>query len=235
MGACLLVGAFAIGGRGEDKPDAKSAAQDARDAGSLEYWMKAAKAAETQPATQPQVGVNPFEEKGRFHRPDALPGVVQLSDGQVLPGWMYTTVELSWMVYVEGERRWRLVPFITVLSITAVVEEEKIEQKWRWKEMGVPERVYTGEEYPTRRLKWQFHLIDDSTITGTVKGQPLWVEYEGQKSGPFVLHERSKGEMGQKLEDLVYMKQIIVSRRTMEEALREGQQTQPKAAAEQAK
>jgi len=62
-------------------------------------------------------------------------------------------------------------------------------------------------------------------ITGIVKGQPVWVDRppqagkEAQKAGPFMLDERSKGEMGQKLADLVYVKRIIVSRKAMEQVL----------------
>lgn len=127
-----------------------------------------------------------------------------------------TTKERAWLVFVESEKRWRSIPFITVLSITAAVDEEAMEQEWRWKEMGVPERVYTGREYPTRRLQWKFHLIDDSTITGTVKGQPLHLRLGQTALPPFVLHERSKGEPGQKMSDLIYVKRVLVSRKMMD-------------------
>lgn len=197
----------------------------------VEYWLNQAQA----PAASSAPGRSAVEDigkppaaTGQPSRDDALPGVTVLSNGKVLPGWLYTTAEKPWVLFVEGEQRWRSVPFIDVLSIEAVVDEEKMEQEWRWKEMGVPERVYTGKAYPTRRLQWKFHLIDDSTLTGTIKGQPLWVELGQTRVGPMVLHERSKGEPGQKLADLVYVKRILVSRRLMDQVLKESPTTQPK-------
>jgi hypothetical protein len=179
----------------------------------------------SQTATSEPSGRNPFGAKAAFKHQYAVPGVMEFSDGRQIAGGLYTTREKNFEVWVEQEKRWRLVPFLTVLSITAIVDEEKMEQEWRWKEMGVPEKVFTGREYPTRTLSWRFHLIDDGVITGVVKGQPVWVDRPAQagqdahKSGPFMLDERSKGEMGQKLSDLVYVKRIIVSRKAMEHVL----------------
>lgn len=186
----------------------------------VEYWLN--KAAPT-PASagassRPAAGI-PEKAAGAAGRPsreDALPGVVELSDGKILAGYLYTTAEKDWSLYVEDQKRWVNIPFLSVLSITAEADEEKMEQEWRWKEMGVPERVYTGKQYPTRRLRWKFHLIDDTTLTGTIKGQPLWVESGHTQVGPLVLHERSKGTAGQTMAELVYPRRIIVSRRLME-------------------
>jgi hypothetical protein len=187
----------------------------------------ASASAPSQPASQvaasEPAGRNPFGVKGAFEHEYAVPGVLEFSDGRQIAGGLYTTREKNFEVWIENEKRWRLVPFLAILCVTAVVDEEKMEQEWRWKEMGVPEKVFTGREYPTRSLSWRFHLIDDSTITGAVKGQPVWVQtpphagQDAQKAGPFMLSERSKGEMGQKLPDLVYIKRIVVSRKAMEQ------------------
>jgi len=185
----------------------------------LDLWLRGT--VRTGPATQQSTsaeptGVDPFRPGTGFRRQDAVPGVIQLSDGRLVAGGIYTTREKPLLLFVEPGRRWRRIPLITALSISAVVVEEKVELRWRWKAMGEPERVYTGKKYPTRRLKWKFHLIDDATLTGAVKGQPLWVESEGRRRGPFILHERSKGKDGQSLKDLVYVKRVFVSRRLME-------------------
>jgi hypothetical protein len=120
-------------------------------------------------------------------------------------------------VYLASQQRWRRIPLPAVLSIQAVVEEEKMELQWRWKEMGSPERIYSGESYPLRRLAWRFHLADGSEITGEVMGLPIWLDSPGGRLGPFVLHQRQKGALGGKLSELVYPKRIIISRRAMEE------------------
>lgn len=199
----------------------KPAAQD-----NVSYWLAQAKPASAPASTAATAGTAaaltpPPVNRDRPAREDALPGVIELSDGKLLPGWLYTTMERPWVLWVESEKRWRNIPFIDVLSITAVVEEEKVEQEWRWREMGAPERVYSGKEYPTRKLQWKFHLIDGSSITGVIKGQPIWVEMGTTKAGPMVLHERQKGEMDQKMADLLYIKRIVVSKKAMESVLRE--------------
>lgn len=193
----------------------------------LDYWLSRAKDADTQPATQ-AAGRNPFR-RGADTRQDALPGVVELSNGRRLAGGILTTYEKPWQVYDKQTGRWRRVPAAAVLSITAVVVEEKMELKWRWKAMGEPERVYTGESYPTRRLRWKFHLVDDSSITGTVKGQPMWVRSRNKKAGPFVLHERSRGTVAQKLADLIYVKRVFISLKLMEKVLTAQATSQPSA------
>ena len=87
------------------------------------------------------------------------------------------------------------------------------------KEQTVPLAIPAAPGVRQYRLK--LHLIDGSYITGEIKGQPLWVEDGGVKYGPFVLNERSKGEQGQSLKDLVYVKQTIISRRLMQEVLQD--------------
>ena len=200
-----------------------------RPVSNLQYWLSHAKPTDTKPATTApnersreksplQQANNPFARTNRFRRQDALPGVVIFSDGKILPGYIYTTRDKDWIVYVESEKRWRHIPPILVLSISAVVIEEGMEKEWRWKEMGRNEKIFTGRKKPTRRFLWRFHLIDDSYITGAVKGQPLWIEQSGKRLGPFILHERQAGKFGQSLDDLVYVKKIIISRQAMNKA-----------------
>ena len=191
-------------------------AEDATD--DLDYWMSRAKpTAETQPASSPAIArPSPLRDVSRKHRADALPGVIELSDGTRLAGWMYGTRDKPWMVWVAEEKRWRRIPPAAVLSITAVVDREEMQLRWRWKATGQPEKVYTGKSYPFRRFRWRFRLADGSEITGVVKGQPIWVEVHTKTQGPFLLQERSKGQDGQTLAEFVYIRKIVVSRRLME-------------------
>ncbi len=199
----------------------------------LDYWLRQARpipaTAPGKPAARPSGNEDapgwsesPFRRKGGFSRDDALPGVIELSDGTQLPGGIFTTRDKPWIVWVAGEKRWRRIPPLAVLSITAVLVQERMELKWRWKAMGEPEKVYTGQKYPFRRFLWKFHLIDDTYITGAVKGQPVWVETQNgaRTTGPFILHERSKGKTDQKLVNLIYVKKIVISRGMMEKVVK---------------
>ncbi len=188
----------------------------------------------SKPADAATTSPHPFGKGDDFGREDALPGVMQLSDGRMLPGWLYTTRDKDFILYVVGDGTggadtvakpggyWRRIPFAAVLSITPVINEEGMEQVWRWQGMGTPEKVYTGEQYPTRRMQWKFHLADDTYVTGDLKGQPVWLQYKDVKVGPIVLNETVKGEIGQTLQQLIYIKQIIVSRRMMDQVLAAG-------------
>ncbi|MFW6133872.1 MAG: hypothetical protein ACOC8F_08250 [Planctomycetota bacterium] len=193
--------------------------------GNLEYWLERAT-----PATAPADGAadapasrpaddEPDAKPGPCPGLNALPGVVELSNGHRLAGWVTTTAGKPWEVFVDSARRWRRVPPAAALSIEAVVVAEEMTLRWRWKGMGEPERVYTGKRYPTRRLEWRFRLADGSALTGTVKGQPLWVRCGRERHGPFVLQERMAGEDGQSLNDLVYVKRVVISRRAMRAVL----------------
>ena len=183
----------------------------------VDYWLKKAQTSPAPSKTEiKKPSVNPIDTSDGFSRDDAICGVVELSDEAQLPGGIFTTRGKSWMVWVAAEKRWRLIPPGAALSIQAVVVEEKMQLKWRWKATGEPEKVYTGEKYPFRRFEWKFHLADDSQIQGVIKGQPLWVQSDDKTHGPFILGQRTKGKAGQSLEDLVYVRKIVLSRKMME-------------------
>jgi len=200
--------------------------------GNLDFWLnQATTAPSSRPADNPvKSGTNPFSGKDRPFRPDAVPGVIELSDGAQLPGWLYTTRDKPWVMFDPKLERWRQIPFITVLSITAVVTEEKYVLQWRWKGMGEPEKVFTGRKYPYRRFLWKFSLIDGTTVTGTVKGQPIWVRWDRKTTGPMVLHERDKGKLDLKLEDVKYVRKVVVSTK-MRDAVLEDREANPAPAA----
>ena len=230
----LLILALLAAAPAAGRPATQTNETETKPVDNLEYWFGKAAPATTQPAESqpaPSEGVDPFKGAGPS-RSDALPGLVELSDGELLPGHLFTTREKPWLVYVDSGKRWRRVPFAACLSITAVIVEQRMELQWRWKAMGEPEKVYTGESYPYRRLKWRFRLADGSAITGTVKGQPLFVESNGRRAKPMILHERSKGGIGQKLTDLVYVRRVIVSKRAMEAALKRQAVSQPTSASD---
>jgi len=146
----------------------------------------------------------------------ALPGVIELSDGTIIAGMLWTAGDEPLEVYVEAEKRWRRVPLAAALSITAVVVAERMENVWRWRATGDPQKVYTGEQYPFRRFEWTVKLADASEITGTIKGQAIHVVALAGPADSRILSERTKGEVGQELDDLVYARRIIISREAME-------------------
>ena len=51
-------------------------------------------------------------------------------------------------------------------------------------------------------------LRNDQELTGHILGQPLYVEHNG-KAEQFLFSKRTKGAIGQTLDDLGYMKSIV--------------------------
>ena len=131
-------------------PGAQTARGEKKKTSNLDFWLSQAT---TSPASRPadkptDHAENPLSSKNQPPRPDAVPGVIEMSNGTQAPGWLYTTRDKPWVVFDPNTDRWRQIPFITVLSINAVVTEEKYVLQWRWKAMGVPEKVFTGRKFP---------------------------------------------------------------------------------------
>jgi hypothetical protein len=151
---------------------------------------------------------SPFTEGAEaVVRKDAVPGVIELSDGRKLPGKIYTTRGRRLKIYNLKREVYEYVPVAALKQIEVTVEWERMDKEWRFKEAGNPEKIYSGREYPVRSLVWTLTLRNDHAIAGHILGQPLYVE-EGGKAQRFLLHQRDKGEMGQTLKDLVYVRRV---------------------------
>lgn len=211
---CLLMTAALAGGlllRAEESTSAPAETSTAQQ--NIDYWLdrgEPASAPAREPTSQPGSAPNPLRPS---HAAWAVPGSAELSDGTILRGMLSTTPGACWRVWVEADKRWRLIPPLAVLAIEARVLEERMELQWRWKAMGEPEKVYTGRSYPFRRFEWTFTLIDSTEITGSVKGQPLWVQTNAGRQGPYLLAERSKGPLDSSLETMVYLRKAIFQAR----------------------
>lgn len=204
----------------------------------LDYWLDRAQPATDSvdaAATQPRATSRPAAARR------GVPGVVVLSDGRILAGIISTTADRPLLVHLPDQKRWRRIPLVAVLSITAEVVSEGMEPQWRPKEIGSSDRIYTGRLYPTRRLRWAVRLADGSTMTGTIKGQPITLtrpaasagEGATTRPGPFILAERTRGRAGKSLDELVYVRRIIFSQRAMQSVMvsrptSRGSQAKPK-------
>jgi len=151
---------------------------------------------------------NPFGgEGGVAGRRDAVPGYIEVSTGLKAPGKIFTTRGKRIKVFNLKREVYEYVPVPALTRIDAILEWERVEQEWRFKEAGNPEKVYTGRSYPVRMLAWKLTLRNGHEITGHVLGQPLYVEHNG-KVERFILHQRDKGPMGGGLKDLIYIRSV---------------------------
>jgi hypothetical protein len=86
---------------------------------------------------------------------------------------------------------------------------EREEAEWRFKESGHDEKVYSGKTYPARETQYKVKLVNGDELTGGIVA-PIAVR-SSTESKRSVLNKRSKGEVGQTLKDLVYIKSITLA------------------------
>ena len=184
----------------------------------------ASQAAEEEPPV-----VNPFGPRPT-DREDAVPGYVETSDGKVYPGLIYMTRDKRLKLYDDQLQRQREIPLRVVKQIDCHIKKEWMEKEWRFKELALDEKMYTGREYPAREYLHTITLQDGRQITGPL-AEIIYVKPYMPKPEPgsktyqpegepmrFILYKRHKGEIGQSLKSLVYVKCIKLG----EEALEEG-------------
>ncbi len=170
--------------------------------------------------------VKPFASKSA-PREDAVPGYVEMSDGVIHVGLIYLTRDKQLQIYDEALQRQREIPLSAVAQIDCTVKRERLEKEWRFKETTSNEKVYTGRSYPAREYLHTLTLRNGKTISGPLSAlvylQPM-ADSPGKFLGPaearrLVLHKRDKGEIGQSLEELVFVKQIKLGKQALEEGL----------------
>jgi hypothetical protein len=140
---------------------------------------------------------SPFGSKPR--RNDARKGVVVLSTGERIEGWITTTRNSPFRFKDDrtGENyEWALAE-IRQIQIEA---RETVEPDWRWKESGSDEKIFTGYFY--RQATFVITVVTESgeRRTGHWRtGAPLTVQTEsGQRK--FLLHNERKAVDEKKLD-----------------------------------
>jgi hypothetical protein len=176
--------------------------------------------------------INPFGN-APTEREDAIPGCLELSDGSIHPGTIYLTREARLKIYDEKLERQREVPLQAIKQIDCTVKKEWMEKEWKFQETTSDEKIFTGRDYPSREYLHTITLKDGRTITGPlsaivyVKPNPdksKATEAAGEQSEPerFLLNKRNKGEIGETLKSLVYVKRIKLGEDALVEGLKRG-------------
>ena len=163
--------------------------------------------------------INPFGTRRRV-REDAVPGYIETSDGKIFPGRIYLTRDARFRIYDEQLKRHRDVPLRVVKKIEATVQKEWMEKEWRFREAADWTKVYTGRSYPSRIYVHTIELKDGRKLTGPLSALVYLQPGEGGRSKKFILHKRQKGEVGKSLDELIYVKRIVLGEDALAEAKR---------------
>ncbi len=181
--------------------------------------------------------INPFGPVRRA-REDAIPGYLEMSDGKVYPGAIYMTLDKRLKIFDEKPERQREVPLRVIKQIECRVWKEWMEKEWRFKELARAEKYYTGREYPSREYMHTITLHDERTITGPL-AEIIYVKPYSDPKAPtssqnparakaerFLLHKRDKGNPGEDLESLVYVRLVKLGEEALEEGRRKAARQQ---------
>lgn len=207
--------------------------------GALACGLFSARAGAGEPAA-----LNPFAGPGggpSGEREDAQPGFLELSDGSIHCGRVYMTRDKRFKVYDTKLQRQREIPLGKIKQIECKVDREWEEREWRFKELAKDEKLYTGRSYPAREYSCVVTLQDDRTIAGTIMNSLFYVQ-PGEIGPPkpgqppvqkeperYLLHHNDKGEMGQTLKQLLYVKLIKLGDEAYEEGKRRAKNHPPAA------
>lgn len=176
--------------------------------------------------------INPFGPKTPV-REDGIPGYLETSDGAIHPGRIYLTRDKRLEIVDEELQRQREIPLQSVRQIDCAILKEWMEKEWKFKEAASSEKVYTGRDYPAREYVHTITLQDGRTITGPLSAL-VYLEPDRSVDGPspgesaaarppsepeqHLLNKRAKGEVGDDLKSMIYVKRIKLG----DEALAEG-------------
>jgi hypothetical protein len=133
-------------------------------------------------------------------------GVITLSNGRRIPGFIATTPEQPLRVWDDQAKQYHDLPLVTITKMEAKVINEQEEQEWNFARTGSDVKIFTGKSYPTRETQYIVTLTNGTTITGGIAA-PLYVKTD-KGSEMFMLHKTDKGVVGQSVGDLVYVKSV---------------------------
>jgi len=181
----------------------------------------------TPPASTPSADqpVNPFGQPPAGTPTAAWSGVVEFSDGRTVPGDLFATSGRDLEIFDRDQQKKRVVSLADLAAIETVVEWQRLDPEWRFKEPGSTEKIFTGKSYPNRKYHYILTLraaasgaasptgapataATAAKITADIMGQALYVQPTGCPRWLFVLHERQRGPTGADLAGLVYVKAV---------------------------
>ncbi len=150
---------------------------------------------------------NPFGVK-KAPRPEAVPGKLVRSDGAVHRGRIFLTRDKRLELYCDSEKKWYKLKLADLAGIKWVIEFEKEEKEWRWKESGSDVKVLTGRKKIDRRYKTVVTRKDGKKVEGHIRGTVVYVQPEKGKKKKFFIYWNHPSNFDQKPADLIYTKEI---------------------------
>ena len=142
--------------------------------------------------------------------PASPAGKVVLSNGETFEGVLRLTRGKKLDIYEVGFKRRTQVALDEIARIDIEPETEEMAQGWRFVEESSDKKVKLPFQYPLRKLMTEIALVSGQVLRGHVLATPVYVKI-GDDERKFFLQSDQKGDKDQKMEDLVYVKQVAIS------------------------
>ncbi len=134
---------------------------------------------------------------------------VEMSDGRTVAGQV-ALVNDQLIIHNDAQAKKYTVRLAEMKQLESLVEKESMEKKWFFKEDGRDEKVYTGEVYPVRYFNTRVTFGDGRTLEGHIIGTTALLKLGDDAPERLFLTRQMEGKVGQKLNDLVYVKRIAL-------------------------
>jgi hypothetical protein len=143
---------------------------------------------------------------------DADRATVTLSSGERHEGAFSFTEGRKLELYDAQKSKRIRIDAAEIARVSVTVEEEKLEQGWMFKEESDHTKIKLPFKYPLRRLVTEVTLVSGDVLKGRVIGCVFYLETESDRKRFFFTSDQ-KGEKGQALQDLVYVKEVVLPNR----------------------
>ncbi len=142
-----------------------------------------------------------------------LAGTAVLSDGRVIRGEIEMDAPGYFSLFVPARKRRLRIPPSKVARLLFRVESEKLVRGWMFQEESRNTKIQLPFLRPLRQLAVTVVLKTGQRITGHLDAAVLhlWAEAgENEKEYRLVLTSRQRGKKGQKLRDLLWVKELVL-------------------------
>jgi hypothetical protein len=139
--------------------------------------------------------------------PAREPDRMVLSDGRSLTGEVFSAGDAPLRVFDTGAKKFRRFPLAEVVRISLSVKKAVMVDKFTFRELGWDEKLYSGKAFPRIDFQAAVTLTTGETVRGHILGV-LYIE-SGEDLEKFVLTKYLRGRVGQKIEDLVYVREVV--------------------------
>ncbi|MDD5697679.1 MAG: hypothetical protein PHH77_03595 [Victivallaceae bacterium] len=136
---------------------------------------------------------------------------IEFSDGKVISGKLELMGSRPLIITPSGAKRQQRLRLDDIVFLNQIVREQSLNRPWFYREAGKPEKAYLEGRYPFINFTTEIGLTNGEVMRGDIVSTVF--RFTGPGDRKLFLTRQLKGEVGQKLSDLVYPVRIKFANR----------------------